>query len=525
MIKIKYLISIMIIISLLVSCSSKISKNVDNSKDTNDINNSNSSLDETQDTYSIVCKPDFKGKKQINILIDDSNFYNCKIDSEIINAINKKLDKDGYNFAVNFEIINPFSIASIDYYEKSLNKNKIFDIVSTGSGFPEEVVEDKTAPLECKPHENTYWECVNKGYLIPLNKYLKTSYGKKLYNQFPKNYWNMVKDNQSKIYGVYNSISSPNTIIFMSENEKKYNYNSINFNGDILSLEETLKRIKEKYNVSSGCFNLDTTSSFYEYFGYSILNCGIYINEKTGNAENLFENKEYVKYYKKIKDDIDKGYLLDTTKESIDDEAWDNLLCSNSTLYPFEDRNETILCDTYMNNDYLDGAFGITSSSKHPDEAFTFLYLMFTNSEYATLLQCGIKDRNYTVNESGVVTLDSENTAPYDCMDYPLNPYITDTKGFVDYSSKEEKQKILELQLKHTKKSKAYGFSYPKSEKTNAIKKIYEKYEGLYYGAFENIDENLKKANDELKKAGIDEVLTDVNRQLDEFHNGKSKNK
>ena len=58
---------------------------------------------------------------------------------------------------------------------------------------------------------------------------------------------------------------------------------------------------------------------------------------------------------------------------------------------------------------------------------------------------------------------------------------------------------------------------------TTDIVNIEEKYSEIWKS--QDINKDLKLVINELKKAGIDEVLTYVNRQLDEFYNGKSKSK
>ena len=77
---------------------------------------------------------------------------------------------------------------------------------------------------------------------------------------------------------------------------------------------------------------------------------------------------------------------------------------------------------------------------------------------------------------------------------------------------------LLTKAFKSIKKSRTYGFEYPETDKTKAIKEIYKKYDGLYYGAFNNVEKTLEQANNELKSAGLDEVLNDINRQLEKYY-------
>ena len=57
---------------------------------------------------------------------------------------------------------------------------------------------------------------------------------------------------------------------------------------------------------------------------------------------------------------------------------------------------------------------------------------------------------------------------------------------------------------------------------TTDIVNIEEKYSKIWKS--QDINKDLKLVINELKKAGIDEVLTDVNRQLDEFYKDKTSN-
>ena len=279
--------------------------------------------------------------------------------------------------------------------------------------------------------------------------------------------------------------------------------------------------MKKESNIA-GLYINPLNAPYNEYLGFSCFESGIYLNENTGKVENIFENKSFIKYANKVGEFSNKGYILDLDKNH---ENLDKILCSTSYFDAEWDSNQIIVSNKFLKSRDSSIGAGITSKSKYPEESFQLLCLLYTNSEYATLLQCGIEGRNYTVKNSSKIEL-NEKYATFAYPSYLLisNPYITDRGTDVDIFPAKEKQKLLKENFKHIKKSKAYGYSYPKSQKTDKIKKIYEKYEGLYYGAFENVDETLKKANAELKKAGIDEVLTDVNRKLDEFYKDKTSN-
>ena len=126
-----------------------------------------------------------------------------------------------------------------------------------------------------------------------------------------------------------------------------------------------------------------------------------------------------------------------------------------------------IIADSYLKNRDSCGGLGITSSSKYPDEAFKLLYLLYTDSEYASLLQCGIEGKNYTITNKNEVELNEEYSTFGDLDTFQANPYITD-RNFEMIVTTEEKQRLLKEMFKRVKKSKTYGFEYPETDKTKS---------------------------------------------------------
>lgn len=496
---------------MLVSC-----KNVNNKND----NGTKSSLDyshlQLDGVYYLNCEDGLKDKKQLTIILDSIKIsFLPEIDPEIIKEFNNRLDKDGYDFAVNFEIVDARKISPIDYYERCIDENKTIDIISCETEISQDIINSFPESFECKAHEKIFWEFVDKNYLISLNDYLKTNQGEQLYNIFPEIYWDRITDNDGKIYGIYDTIYDPLSLEFVEDVADKYNYDYKKFNGNFTSLESILKKMKNESDVAGLYINTLFADTMYEYFEYSCLDCGIYINERTGKAENIFNNEDFIKYIKTISKFKKSGYILDL------DEHPDDLktcLCTTARFSSTQDYNQMIIADSYLKNRDSCGGLGITSSSKYPDEAFKLLYLLYTDSEYASLLQCGIEGKNYTITNKNEVELNEEYSTFGDLDTFQANPYITD-RNFEMIVTTEEKQRLLKEMFKRVKKSKTYGFEYPETDKTKAIKEIYKKYDGLYYGAFNNVEKTLEQANNELKSAGLDEVLNDINRQLEKYYN------
>jgi hypothetical protein len=65
------------------------------------------------------------------------------------------------------------------------------------------------------------------------------------------------------------------------------------------------------------------------------------------------------------------------------------------------------------------------------------------------------------------------------------------------------------------------------SDKTDSLQEIYDTFSGLFYGEYEsdkyeNIDAAIEAVNGQLKAAGIDDVLGEVNNQLEEYYEKNS---
>ena len=145
---------------MLVSC-----KNVNNKND----NGTKSSLDyshlQLDGVYYLNCEDGLKDKKQLTIILDSIKIsFLPEIDPEIIKEFNNRLDKDGYDFAVNFEIVDARKISPIDYYERCIDENKTIDIISCETEISQDIINSFPESFECKAHEKIFWEFVDKNY-------------------------------------------------------------------------------------------------------------------------------------------------------------------------------------------------------------------------------------------------------------------------------------------------------------------------------------------------------------------------
>jgi hypothetical protein len=484
---------------------------------------------ENEESSVRVIKSDEKydGKIHINFL----STYDSAVDEDIISMLNDKLDGDGYDFAVDFTFIDQYARSPIDYYEECVEQNISVDIMSTGISISKESIDSDPDYYTCKLHNNTYDECVEKGYLVPLGDFFKTENGRKLYDSFNENYW-AVLDRNGEIYGICTAYMkyAPTCLEFNDRVAEEYGFDVSDFDGDIKSLEPILKKIKSE-SGSAGLVYYGEKKDCYKLFDFSNPYSGIYINERTGLAENPFENKEIVDYIKMMSDWKNKGYIV--SADSLGDMA--TSFCSLLTLNPLiykEDTTSVPISTSYVNNSGLSSCIGVTAMSEHKEQAEEFLGLLFSDTEYANILCIGKEGSNY-VTENGYGVLNEENPTFYTYLDYfnlPANPFISTPVSSGSGKENTDKKNLSDEMYGQYKKSCVYGFE-PNlsriSDKTDSLQEIYDTFSGLFYGEYEsdkyeNIDAAIEAVNGQLKAAGIDDVLGEVNNQLEEYYEKNS---
>jgi hypothetical protein len=318
---------------------------------------------------------------------------------------------------------------------------------------------------------------------------------------------------------------APTCLDFSDTVAEEYGFDISDFDGDIKSLEPVLEKIKSE-SGSAGIVYYAEKKDCYKLFDFSNPYSGIYINEQTGLAENPFENEEIVDYIKTMADWKSKGYIV--SADSLGDDS--TPFCSLLTVNPLIDKEDTTsvpVSTSYINNSGLSSCIGVTAMSEHKEQAEELLELLFGDTEYADILCIGKEGSNYTA-ESGYAVLSDENPTFYTYLDYfnlPANPFISTPVSSSSGKENTDKKNLSDEMYGQYEKSFVYAIE-PNlsriSDKADSLQEIYDAFSGLYYGEYEsdkyeNIDEAIEAVNEQLKTAGIDDVLDEVNKQLGEL--------
>lgn len=490
---------------------------------------------ESNDSYNISDGTDavtddnaFYYSQEVDLEKEDSSYFDGKTKlvwalsessddkNHIQNEVNKYLDEKGYDFAVKFiyheenqikndgtEIIEPMR----EYYEKALQNGEQIDIISSGAGFD---------------GAYSYRKFVDDGYFIPLNKYFDTDLGKKLYDYYPEWYWQSLSDENGMIYGrgFFPLGAHCVGLSVNTQAAEEFGVDVSNFDGTLNGLEKFLKYAKDITGMPV-LFIDPTVFVYYENAGFISFN-GVFFNTNTNEFENLFGSKECSEYLKMLDSFKKQGFITTDDSPMTHETAVLSTGLITPTSYLSNDSYLTVT--PYTNGRYLNFVQGITSSCKEPEKAFELLALCTVDKELANIIYNGTDGRNYKYNENGRMIKNLEARAYDDYQDTPANYIIADSAA---YECTDKQQLFTELS-KSIRTSPLTGFD-PKldtiKDKIDKCSGIYENYYRLFYasyGEYDSLDAAFEDINKQLHDAGIDDVVTELNKQYQEFREGKN---
>ena len=368
---------------------------------------------------------------------------------------------------------------------------------------------------------NSYYNFINCSYFEPLDDYLKDEKYQDIIKSMPQKYWDSYKYN-GKIYGVDNSFSSlyyDNGYKISNEIFEKSDLTTDDFQKPLSEIEPTIKEVFEKTKKRMN-FNFCYFTS--DFFPASYITEGIGI---VGNKlVNIFEQNETKNYYKLLTSLESKGYaaidsaVIDSTGIELTQAsaAYGEIIKNNR----WDKTNVFYKQNNYIHEPYK--ATGIYSGSKNKEQAFDLLMNVFYNEDFNNIITYGIKGKQYEI-EDGKVKMKLDESNPYSqqydikcsvCIWYN-NPMISlpcDESDTViqklDYYKAYENAEFLD----------GFGFFFDGTSIKDTYLKVMDTVESLKISG-KDIDSYMKEFNKKLYDAGLQEVLDEANRQLEEYHN------
>lgn len=294
-------------------------------------------------------------------------------------------------------------------------------------------------------------------------------------------------------------------------------------------LEEVLYQVHEKYPDIYTMVPQSTSEMTWSWTQIADKGIGLtnyaYADWGTTELKSLFETEgfaEFCKYTNKwYNDGLIMSDALSNTMEGSSMVTAGSAFCTLHNgdvdpldqLYPNTVETGILAPARAIATDIGNLQYGISANSAHPEEAFTLLGAMYTDSEFATLLAYGIEGKHYVLNDRGRAEYPEGMTAE-------TEPYggFAATATYADFLILPVKETALYEDAKATvdewdagvEVTPAFGFFYDTTDKTDfvtAYANLEDKYRDALMTGSVALDDVLPQIKSELESIGFYDVL------------------
>ncbi|WMJ22750.1 ABC transporter substrate-binding protein [Paludicola sp. MB14-C6] len=267
----------------------------------------------------------------------------------------------------------------------------------------------------------------------------------------------------------------------------------------------------------------------WDTLGLDNLRLGIKIGSNSTKVQNMYEDTEYINDLKTLKYWYDNGLVNKGASEVEKDfefkvigteQGWEG--CEAEWAFG---KDYSIVINKKYGPIYTTGSIqgamnGISPNSKKIDRALEYLEYANLNKEYRNTLAYGVKGVNWKLNDQGQVeSLTKDDWAPGAWAQtsifelYPLKPAPADM-----YTN-------LKAVNDSAEASPLVGF-IPNVDNLQteiaACQAVVDKqYKYIQTGNVKDVDATIKQINTDLKTAGYDKIIAELQKQVDEFLKAK----
>lgn len=369
-----------------------------------------------------------------------------------------------------------------------------------------------------------YFDNARAGEFLELNKYLETT-GKHMKEIIDDRFWNGATID-GKVYAIPNQkeLGVMPMWAFTKEYVDKYNipYKELH---SLEDLEPWLKLIKENEpNVIP--LYMSKSVSAPQYFDQLVDGVGVEFRDITLTVKNMFETEKMKSTLETLRRYYEAGYINSDAALTEDNKEVKRFVTKGDGQ-PYAERlwSEGIgyeivtspIMDSYITNSSSTGSMiAVSKTSKNPQKAVEFLNLLNTDEYLRNLINYGIEGIHYEKIGENQIKL-TDNARKYSVGYYTVgNLFLTYVLDEEPIDKWEEFKKVND----ESGISPTFGFEFdPKEvkEEVQAINNIIKEFEPVIYSGSVDIEVYLKKLNLKLKEQGIDKVIVEMQRQIDNW--------
>ncbi|MBO9609654.1 MAG: ABC transporter substrate-binding protein [Paenibacillaceae bacterium] len=383
-----------------------------------------------------------------------------------------------------------------------------------------------------------YVQNQSKGAFLALDD-LINKYAPAVKTSMPQFVWDATKIG-GKIYGVpnYQTVTNKEGFIIYKEYIDKYKIDTTKLK-KFADIEPVLAQVKaaEKSDFVYGMYRLGQFGNLARTYNMEPVVPNIaYINlSNPDKIVSLFDTPEYESYLNTVRDWYKKGYINQdaaTLKAMTDlQKAGKTPFSFHNALKPGGEAEAKVqmggrdvvyvpTSETYAGtNTIITTMQAINAKSANPERAMMLINLVNTDADLYNLLKFGIEGKHYTKNADGTAKLTKDSG--YAMWDWAIGNVFN---GLVLEGKDPKVAEATKKENEGAKPSPIMGFKFqtgPVAAEIANITALIDEYgPGLNTGTVDAKDK-LAEYKDKLKKAGIDKVVAEVQKQLDEWKKTK----
>jgi putative aldouronate transport system substrate-binding protein len=390
------------------------------------------------------------------------------------------------------------------------------------------------------PWRNNYYQNVNNGSLIPLDDLLP-KYAPKLWASMPPTTWDAARVN-GKIYGVINQqiFVKPFGPIIRKDLADKYGLDLTAISGyEDPAFTDFMQKVKAgESDLKSVMNNLPT---WHELWGYDPIDQGLFVtavafDDPSAKVVSWVETDGFKRLAKLLRAWQVAGFYPAEPMQTADADAAlkaGQLAMTHAVVKPGGD----LEAEAKYGQPFVSKAFapimlttggvvatltGVSATSENPERAVMLLELINTDPEVYNLLAKGIEGKHWTwVDKDKKLIKLAENSGYNPNQDWAFG------NQFNAYYIKPEQVGVWEetYQLnQNAKPSPVLGFTFDRKPVETEIAQVSgvvsAKLSPIYKGEVEDVDAAIADLVAELKKAGLDKIIEEANRQVQAWKAG-----
>ena len=406
------------------------------------------------------------------------------------------------------------------------------------------------------------WRNASLGNFYPLSEEMLSTYAPKTWNSVTPEHWNVCKLNDTIYMCPEDNYTQWTNHGFMYRTDwaRQAGLNGVHSWEDLTKYLSYIRKNKPQITP----WDSDASSSSFHPEGYMqsktdfIVLDGISSTSMFGTHKNnlkkfycpLYESDEIFAYAKLMRQWNDMGVwpknvLIErggnrsnrdefcaglTALEQHHSQTWYTQVVSkvqalgggaDSGFFWFGEESSNITYQTVTH-----GAMAVSSASKHPERALMVYDLLRNDKDCYELINYGIKGKNYTINSQGYREAVPNAKGITTNYWWGRNDALEVRDTATSWDKFDELNKIYgKSKIDYPYGQLVFDFSKIRSE-LDAVGVVYGNYMGnICYGQVRDTDAYVKRFKQDLKQAGIEKIITELQSQMDKFNSSRNSGK